>query len=157
QEKQIGRSVLADGRLTFPTPLPISGEPVALDVADLDGDKAPEVLYAVRTKSDGSESFALRGLKRDKAGTFLPYRWGPNDEVPLKGISNVPPALQVLDVNRDGQADILVFNADGAPQLLLGRAGDLPAPAGGSLGLLSGVTPAGLSVTKLNGAPALIV
>ena len=45
QEKQIGRSDFANGRLTFPTPLPISGEPVALDVADLDGDKTPEILY----------------------------------------------------------------------------------------------------------------
>ena len=34
QEKQIGRSLLADGRLAFPTPLPVSGEPVALDLAD---------------------------------------------------------------------------------------------------------------------------
>src|SRR5262249_36534858 len=35
QEKQIGLSRFSSGRLTFPTPLPISGEPVALDVADL--------------------------------------------------------------------------------------------------------------------------
>ncbi|MEJ7639609.1 MAG: VCBS repeat-containing protein [Singulisphaera sp.] len=53
QEKQIGRSVLADGRLSFPTPLPLSGEPVAMDVADLDGDKTPEVLYVARTRAEG--------------------------------------------------------------------------------------------------------
>ena len=29
-----------------------------------------------------------------------------------------------MDVNRDGQADVLVFNAFGPPTLLLGRAAD---------------------------------
>ena len=61
QEKQIGRSVLDDGRLTFPTPLPISGEPVALDVADLDGDKTPEVLYVARTETNGNATRTRSG------------------------------------------------------------------------------------------------
>lgn len=156
QEKQIGRSVLAGNRLTFPTPLPISGEPVALDVADLDGDKTPEVLYVSRTSANGSDSFALRGLKRDKSGAMLPFRWGQDDNVPLKGLTSAPPALQVVDVNRDGQVDILVFNSFGSPLLLLGRPGEPPAPAGGSLGPLAGVTPAGLSLMDLKG-PSLIV
>ena len=156
QEKQIGRSVLADGRLSFPTPLPLSGEPVALDVADLDGDKTPEVVYVARTKTNGSDEFSLRAVKREKNGTFLPFRWGQDDSVVLKGLPGLPPAIRVVDVNRDGQADFLIFNAFGSPTLLLGRAGEPPAPAGGSLGPLAGVTPAGLSVMELNG-PALFV
>ncbi len=156
QEKQIGRSVLTDGRLTFPSPLPISGEPVAIDVGDLDGDKQPEILYVTRAKTNGTESFALRGLKRDKSGAFLPFRWGQQDEVPLKGVSSVPPALQILDANRDGQVDVLVFNSFGTPLLLLGRPGESPAPVGGSLGPLAGVSPAGVTLTDLNG-PALLV
>ena len=43
QEKQIGRSTMENGRVSFPTPLPITGEPVAMDLADLDGDKTPGV------------------------------------------------------------------------------------------------------------------
>lgn len=157
QEKQIGRSHLDDGRLTFPSPLPISGEPVALDVADLDGDKTPEVVYVARTKTNGNENYTLRGVKREASGTFVPFRWGQEDEVPLKGLTSAPPALQVLDVNRDGQPDVLAFNSFGPPLLLLGRAGgEPPAPAGGSLGPLAGVTPAGLTLADLNG-PALFV
>jgi len=157
QEKQIGRSVLADGRLTFPAPLPLSGEPVALDVADLDGDKAPEVVYVARSSANGNDVFALRAVRREKTGTFVPYRWGQDDSVPLKGLPGVPPALRVADVNRDGQPDFLIFNAFGPPTLLLGRAGgEPPAPAGGSLGPLAGVSPTGLSLTDLNG-PALVV
>ena len=155
QEKQIGRSTFSEGRLSFPTPLPLSGEPVALDVADLDGDKVPEVVYVSRTRANDTESFALRGAKREKSGTFVPFRWGPEDDVVLKGLNGVPPALRVLDVNRDGQADVLIFNTFGPPILLLGRAGEPPAPAGGSLGPLGGVSPAGLSLVDLNG-PALL-
>ncbi len=156
QEKQIGRCHLDGQRLTFPVPLPISGEPVVMDVADLNGDKAPEVVYVARTKSDGSDTYALRALTREKTGTFVPFRWGQEDEVALKGLAGAPPALQVLDVNRDGHADVLIFNAFGSPLLLLGRAGEPPAPIGGSLGPLAGVTPAGLSLMELDG-PALIV
>ena len=156
QEKQIGRSVLADGRLTFPSPLPLSGEPVALDVADLDGDGAAEVVYIARNPAS-SETFNLRALKREAAsGTFVPFRWGTSDMVEVKGLAGAPPALEVLDVNRDGQADVLVFNAYGAPVLLLGREGEPPAPAGGGPGSLAGVEPAGLSLADLDG-PALIV
>ncbi|MDR3638454.1 MAG: VCBS repeat-containing protein [Isosphaeraceae bacterium] len=156
QEKQIGRSLLQGGRLSFPTPLPVSGEPVALDVGDLDGDKVPEVLYVSRTRANGAEAFSLRAVKREKSGTFVPFRWGPEDDVSLKGLTGVPPALRILDVNRDGHADVLVFNPFGPPTLLLGRAGEPPAPAAGSLGPLGGVTPAGLSVVDLNG-PAILV
>jgi hypothetical protein len=156
QEKQVGLSRFENGRLGFPTPLPISGEPVALDVADLDGDKVPEIVYASRTKSSGPDAYALRGLRRDRSGTFVPFRWGPEDDVVLKGFLDAPPSLRVLDVNRDGQADVLVFNASGSPLLLLGRPGEPPAPAAGSLGPLGNVTPAGLGMMDLNG-PALLV
>lgn len=157
QEKQIGRSVLAQGRLTFPIPLPLSGEPVAIDVADLDGDRSPEVVYVSRTKSKGSDAYALRALSRAGSGTFVPFRWGPEDDVVLKDTTDAPAAIRVLDANRDGRADVIVFNASGPPTLLLGRAGgEPPAPAGGSLGQLAAVTPAGLTITDLNG-PALLV
>ncbi|WP_435008452.1 FG-GAP repeat domain-containing protein [Tundrisphaera lichenicola] len=159
KEKQLGRSVLQDGRLTFPAPLPTSGDPVALSVADLDGDKTPEILYVTRDRAEGSTSdlFTLRALARDKSGTFLPFRWGPVDKVPLKGVGGVPPAITVVDVNRDNMPDVLVFDVYGPPLLLLGRAGEPPAPAAGGLGPLAGVARGGLSVTTLDGEPALIV
>ena len=109
-----------------------------------------------RTRAEESDTYALRGVKRDKAGTYLPFRWGQEDAVPLPGLTGAPPALRVLDVNRDGQADVLVFNAFGPPLLLLGRAAESPAPAGGGLGPLANASPSGLSLSDLDG-PALIV
>ena len=156
QEKQIGRSTFGNGRLTFPAPLPLSGEPVALDAADLDGDAHPEVVYVARSKGDRGDHFTLRAIRREKSGNFIPFRWGPEDDVALKGLPGAPPAIKILDVNRDGEADFLIFNGFGPPTLLLGRPGEPPAAAGGSLGPLAGVTPMGLSVMDLNG-PALMV
>ena len=157
KEKQIGRSVLVEGRLTFPVPLPTVGEPVALAVADLDGDKMPEILYVTREKTEGStaDSFALRALSKGK-DKFSPYRWGNHDLVPLKGINGVPPSMAAVDVNRDGRADLLVFNAYGPPVLLIGREGDVPAPPAGGLGPLAGVTSNGLTMADLGG-PALLM
>jgi len=159
KEKQLGRSVLLDGRLSFPAPLPISGDPVALGVADLDGDKTPEILYVTRDRAEGSSAdlFKLRALAREKSGTFIPFRWGSVDSVALKGIGGVPPAITVVDVNRDNLPDLLVFDVYGPPLLLLGRTGEPPAAAAGGLGPLAGVTPGGLSVASLDGQPALIV
>ncbi len=156
QEKQIGRAQFRDGRLTFPAPLPISGDPVAMDVADLDGDKRPEVLYV--TQNEGkSGSYVLRGLKREPSGTFIPYRWGQSDSVNLEGLNGNPPAMRVLDVNRDGLTDVLVFKPFGSPLLLLGRpGGEPPAPIGGSLGPLVGASAAGISMTA-PGEAALLV
>ena len=51
QEKQIGRSTMENGRITFPSPLPITGEPVAMDLGDLDGDKNPELVYIAKGKA----------------------------------------------------------------------------------------------------------
>ena len=160
KEKQLGRSTYQDGRLSFPAPLPTTGgEPVALTAADLDGDKTPEILYVTKdldptTKND---LFTLRALSREKSGTFVPFRWGSVDSVPLKGIGGVPPALTVVDVNRDNLPDLLVFDVYGPPLLLLGRPGEPPSPAAGGLGPLAGVTPAGLSVARIDGQQALIV
>ena len=159
QEKQIGRSTLTEGRITFPSPLPISGEPVAMDLADLDGDKKSEVVYIAKGKStSGSDTFDLRALRRDASGTFKAYAWGPTELqlVSIAGLSGPPVGLETIDVNRDGLADFLVFPGYGSPVLLLGRKGQPPLAFIGSLGPMAAATPSGLSLMDLNG-PALIV
>ena len=69
QEKLIGRSTFENGRLSFPSPLPLEGDPVAMDVADLDGDKTPEIVYVARhvihpKPGADVDSFVLRGHAR---------------------------------------------------------------------------------------------
>ncbi|APW59831.1 FG-GAP repeat domain-containing protein [Paludisphaera borealis] len=156
QEKQIGRSQFENGRLGFPTPLPIKGEPIAMGLAQFDKASTPAIVYAARTKP-GADSFELRAIRRGDSGEFAERKFGPNESVPLTGLSGAPTAIRAFDVNNDGETDIIIFSAFGSPVLLLGQPKDHSlAPFGGSLGPLGGATPSGLSVMNLKG-PALIV
>ncbi len=156
QEKQIGRAALENGRISFPAPLPISGEPVAMDLADLDGDKRPEVVYIARNRSSGGETFELRAVKRDTAGVFHAFSWGKSPSAAVTGLSSVPTALHAVDVNRDGLIDLLVYTGYGSPILLLGQRAEPPKTFTGGLGPIAAATAAGLSLMDLNG-PALMV
>ena len=157
QEKQIGRSTMENGRITFPSPLPITGEPLAMDLGDLDGDKNQELVYIAKGKApNGADAYNLRALKRDALGTFKAYVWGPAEQVIIAGLSDPPAGVETIDVNRDGLMDFLVFPGYGSPILLIGRQGQPPKPFTGSLGPMAAATPAGLSLMDLNG-PALIV
>ena len=159
QEKQVGRSVFERGRLSFPAPLSLTGEPVAMDVVDLNGDKSPEILYVSRTKAKtekDADTFELRAVTRDKSGAYRPTKWGEVDSVALPGVTAVPAAVKTLDINQDGQMDLLIFKDYGPPLLVLGEKGGPPRPFTGSLGPLSGVAPAGVSLVNLDG-PAVFV
>ena len=157
QEKQIGRSQFEDGRLSFPTPLPITGEPVAMTLAVLEGSKAPAIVYAARTKP-GADSFELRAIRRGASGGFDAQSFGPRATIPITGLSGAPTAIRAFDVNKDGETDLILFSSYGPPVLLLGQPKDHSlAPFGGGLGPLGGATPSGLSVMTVKGEPALIV
>jgi hypothetical protein len=160
QEKQIGRSSIANGRLTFPTPVSIVGDPVAMDLVNPRAGKDLQIFYIVRAKpvdpKASGDAFELRAVAPDKSGTFQPVKWGRADSVALPGVTALPPALKTLDVNQDGQTDVLVFNQYGSPMLLVGQKDGPPRPFSGSLGPLSAATPAGVSQMDLGG-PALLV
>jgi hypothetical protein len=156
-EKQIGRSTFDRGRLGFPAPIPTSGDPVAMDIADLDTDRSPEVLYVARTRpKPGSEAFELRAVSSDASGNLRPFKWGAVESVALSNLSNLPAAIKAHDVNQDGQTDLLVFNQYGPPILLLGQKDAPPRVYSGSLGPLSSASAPNVSLMNLDG-PAIIV
>ena len=74
----------------------------------------------------------------------------------LPGVTAVPAAIKTLDINQDGQTDLLIFKDYGAPLLVLGQKDGPPRPFTGSLGPLSTRRPAGVSLMNLDG-PAMIV
>jgi hypothetical protein len=156
QEKQIGSSRFTDGRLSFPAPLPTTGDPVALDTADLNADNKPEVVYVARAPRGADVPFVLRVLRRDPDGNFAAFRWGDADSIPLPGVTGTPPAVRVVDVNRDSIPDFLIFKPIGAPILLLGAKDGAPTLLTGNLGPLVAATPAGIS-RAVPGDAALLV
>jgi FG-GAP-like repeat len=155
QEKQVGRSTFQNGRLSFPSPLALEGDPVSMDVADLDGDKTPEIVYVARTKP-GLDSFELRAASREAGGELKSKKWGQVASVELSGVTAVPSAIKTVDVNQDGRSDLLIFKDYGAPVLVLSQKDGPPRLFSASLGPLSTAAPAGVSIMNLNGPATLV-
>ena len=134
KERTLGIARMENGRLSFPEPLPIQIrvgddtelEPQVFEIADLDGDKSPEALYVCQAKEGRTTSYQFRALTL-KDGKWSVYKFGEEDFAPIN-VSSTIARLQVLDANKDGRPDFLVFlssdrgthlfvtNKDGVPE-----------------------------------------
>lgn len=115
KEKIIGISNFEDNRFSFPKPLELVGEPVAMELADVDGDGSIDCLYiskdtndvrSMRVKYDvGAESKQDAKGRKKRSATA---RDG-GSVVVIKDLASNPDGLKVLDVDQDGLQDVLVF------------------------------------------------
>ena len=158
REKQIGRGTWRNGRLSFPTPLPLAGgEPIAFELADIDGDRRPELIYVARSRTDGKERLQLHALRCDAKGVFSVSAWpGGVAHVALKDGSNAPEQIQALDVNDDGLSDLLLTGNYGTPTLLLSRKAQPPAEVA-NLGPLASANRSSVRTVVLDGKRVLMV
>jgi len=126
-EKTLGLSQFQDGRLTFPKALMTTGEPVAIELADLNNDEKVEIVYISREKKSGKTEYGLRALK------FQNENWKPTvfgdskqDVVKLE-ISGLPERLSKADLNQDGTYDFIIYpELRQTPILLLTSESGLP-------------------------------
>jgi len=103
KEKVIGLSKFEDDRLSFPKPVDVTGEPVAMELADIDGDGSIDCLYVSRSDDDLRTLRAVYDLAAsEKAGR-------KELALELKKLTSNPDGLKVLDVDQDGLLDILIF------------------------------------------------
>ena len=121
REKAIGVSRMEKGRLTFPQSLALAKDPVALDVADLNGDGSPEVIYISKDRNGSSPIYALRALQRtaEPGAEWKPYAFGDQAEIKLV-LKGDPERLVNLDADGDGKRDFIIFhqNSDRAAHVL---------------------------------------
>ena len=104
REKIIGVSSFKNQRLSFPKILPIKGEPVAFELADLDGNQTPELIYVAKNPDKGSSTFELHALRLTSEGTWSDY---PFPSAPPSLDS--PKSLIKLDANGDGVFELMAF------------------------------------------------
>lgn len=146
KEKSIGISRFQNGRLTFPEALPIpDDDPLLLEVADLNGDKQPEIVFVSRIRQSRSSDYVLHALQRSKEGKWRPYTFGPtkSSQIALDS-STTPTALMRFDATRDGRANFLLFQGtDRSPIVLAGKADGSLAALPGDGGLRLGNVGAG--------------
>ncbi|MFN0054330.1 MAG: FG-GAP repeat domain-containing protein [Planctomycetales bacterium] len=128
KEKTIGLSRMQEGRLTFPQGIALDKEPAALELADLNGDGRRELVVIGRERTGQSSKFTLEALTLGEGGMWRPYPFGPHASIGLT-LKNNPERLVVLDANRDGKSDFLVFSSDSErpPVFLLSDAQGVPA------------------------------
>lgn len=161
KEKTIGICGLdADGdRLTFPKTLPIDDEVLAFEIADLNSDSIPEIVYLARDKGAGrSGKFLLKALTYPPSGETRPYVFGEDKtqiEVEMRDVGR----LTVIDANADGRPDLLAtIDASRPPTLLLTDARGVPTVVAGSGGVqLTEIEAGSVFSGRLEDGPALLI
>lgn len=158
KEKTIGMSRMQDGRLTFPQALPLGGkEPVALELADLNGDKQPEVVFLTKVRASRETSYTLEALRFTREKTWQPHEFGGKAAVVLE-LKGSPNRLLRTDLNADGKPEFLVFlGTDRAPSLFALDDKGVPKEVKSEGGIqLGNVPPGAVFFGQLQG-PALLV
>ncbi len=101
KEKTIGISKFVSERISFPKSIDLSGEPLAMELADIDNDKSIDCVYVSRSPSDTrSIKVIYNADKPDSNDT---------SEIELAKLSSNPQAIKVVDVDNDGFKDVLIF------------------------------------------------
>ena len=111
----------------LPRPLPISGEPVAMDAGRPRRRRHARV--ALRRQDQGAGRRDLRPSRpeaRRRRAASPPFTWGKAEAAPLRGLSSTPTAIRAIDVNRDGLTDVLVFGGEYADPACSARRTSLP-------------------------------
>jgi len=130
KEKVIGVSEFEDDRLSFPKPIGLTGEPLAMGLADVDGDEKIDCLYISRGDDDVRTLRAVYDLAasgKDKADSTNNSGDNSNSAgkadqmelaLELKKLTSNPEGLELLDVDQDGLMDVLIFVSYESPILV---------------------------------------
>jgi len=123
KEKVIGISRLEDERLTFPRPIEVVGEPLAMELAEFDGDGNCDCVYVAKDTNDTRFLRVVYDLpsvwkKTRRAEIPLPRKADSKRKkrkskhtagLKLEKLTANPDALKVFDADGDGLADVLIF------------------------------------------------
>ena len=115
KEKVIGVSKFEEGRLSFPKPLDLTAEPVAMELADMDGDGNTDCLYIARDTNDVRFMRVIYNVGASQKDEQLQNTIEASEvkeaapELILEKLTSNPDGLKVIDVDKDGLKDVLIF------------------------------------------------
>jgi hypothetical protein len=118
KEKIIGTAEFEDDRLSFPQPVETIGEPVAMELADVDHNGNIDFLYISKDVNDIRHLRVIYNLAgADERGNRLKDKQiknpgevdGTKNALELKGLVSDPDGMKLLDVDQDGLEDVLIF------------------------------------------------
>jgi hypothetical protein len=124
KEKAIGLSEFEDDRLSFPKPIMVKGEPVAMELADIDRDGRIDCLYVSREDNEQRTLRAVYDLvqsEKDRTDSTIGAS-GKSDSnelsLELQKLTANPDGMKILDVDQDGLPDVLIFVSYEPPILI---------------------------------------
>jgi len=115
KEKVIGLSEYEDDRLSFPQPVDLTGEPLAMELADMDNDGTMDCLYVSKEDNDVRTLRAIYDVAEAQNRRADPAK---GKLIVLEKLTSNPDGLKVLDVDQDGLQDVLIFVSYEAPLLV---------------------------------------
>ena len=122
KEKVIGLSSFEADRLSFPHPVNLMGEPVAMELADVDGDGSIDCPYVSKDDNDIRSLRIIYNLSISEEQRSDPESIEDVDEndfvLKLEKLTSNPDGLKVIDVDQDGLKDILIFVSYETPILV---------------------------------------
>jgi len=114
KEKVIGLSKFENDRLTFPQPIDLTGEPLALELGDIDSDSKMDCIYVSKEDDDRT----LRAIHNVSEAQNGQADSADRTLLALSKLTSNPDGLRVLDVDQDGLQDVLIFVSYEAPLLV---------------------------------------
>ena len=105
KERAVGISKFTDGRLSFPKTIDIAGEPLAMALADIDGDGSADCVYISRSQADSRSFRVVYNAAKQQGETDI----NTSAEAELERLAANPQGIKVIDVDQDGLKDVLVF------------------------------------------------
>lgn len=139
-------------RLEFPRTVPIEGEPAALDVRDVDGDGKADAVLVVAQGEGRNKKHRLEIWSGSAEGLRAPPR-----VFALDGLKKTPEALELVDLDHDGDLDALAFlpGEKAVPALILAKDGGYVADERGEdapgLAVLAGAGSRSVSLADVDG------
>jgi len=126
KEKVLGLTKYLDARLSFPKPIDLDGEPLAMQLADVDGNHSTDCLYICKDVNNNRFMRVIYDLNENitenetskKPNNTENKKQEPKPNLKLEKLSANPQGLKVMDVDQDGLMDVLVFVKYETPTLI---------------------------------------
>ncbi|UCF14935.1 MAG: VCBS repeat-containing protein [Phycisphaerales bacterium] len=120
KEKVIGLSRFENDRLSFPRPLALIGEPLAMQLTDINGDGKTDCLYISKDDSGARTLRAIYELADAQAGPGGASDTNSPSELALelKRLTSNPDGMMAFDADQDGLQDALIFVSYESPILV---------------------------------------
>jgi hypothetical protein len=152
KEKAIGISRFDAGRLSFPHSVDLAGEPLAMELTDIDGDGSVDCVYVARSQTDTRSLRVIYNIANPQAQADV----NGLPEAELKRLVANPQGIKIIDADQDGLKDVLVFVKYELPILVRQtekRRFEVVDSPKAQTSLLKETTPRSISAADIDGKP----